>query len=175
VKSGRFFVTAVVLLGMAGFVACDSHRVTREKDGQKAHDDKAALVQEGNAKIVQIQALQESLSRDFGVVIAQNVKGIRAQSQRAHDLADKLTVLRKEARRELQGKLAQLLQLINRVLEIDSKNLITIENREKIFASRDSAELVQKSVEDFERVSGENYDPKDDAQPRAHRAASNND
>jgi hypothetical protein len=170
VKSGRFFVTSVVLFAMAAFVACDGHRSTRERAGQDQHDanqkaaaEKEALVNEGNAKITEAQALQKQLAAE-GVVISSEAKSIREQSVRTKDLNEKLTGISLERRRSLQGRLAQYLQLINRVIEIDSKNLITIDNRDMIFTSRNSAEILQKNVEEFERAHGESFNPKSEIQ-----------
>jgi hypothetical protein len=154
VKSGRFFVTTVILLAMGATVACNRNRANRERS-------RAELMNEGNAKIAQAQALQKQLAADFGVNITSDSKGLREQTLRGKDLTDKLMCLHVSARRDIQARLAQYLQLINRVIEIDAKNLITIENRDMIFTSRNSAELLQKSIEEFERTHGENFNPKD--------------
>ncbi|MGZ3723747.1 MAG: hypothetical protein ACXVA9_12480 [Bdellovibrionales bacterium] len=192
-KLGRFFVTSVVLLGMALVVACDGHSA-REKDGQDQHDknqekakakaasdaattqEKTALVQEGNAKIIQAMSMQRELMNKFSLFIASEPKIYRNQILHTRDFAEKFNwrPLHKAERREIEGKLALYLQLLNRVLEIDSKNLISIDNREQILTSRDSAALFQKGLEDFERVYGQNYEPKEDAETPQQRPRSAN-
>jgi hypothetical protein len=160
VKSGRFFVTSVILFAMAAAISCDRNRANREHAGQQNKEAKAALVTEGNAKIAEAQTLQKQLAAD-GVVISSESKSLREHSTRATALNAKLMTLPLAARRDIQSRLAQYLQLINRVIEIDTKNLITIDNRDLIYTSRNSAELLQKSIEEFEKVHGESFDPKD--------------
>ena len=177
VKLGRFFVTAVVLLAMADVVACNGHSTSGDGGSSaqpKSNPENAVLVQEGNAKIIAATSLQRELMNKFSLFIASEPKIYRNQVLHTRDFAEKFNWrgLHKTERREIEGKLALYLQLVNRVLEIDSKSLITIDNREQILTSRDSAALFQKGLEDFERVYGQNYEPKEDVQNPAARTRS---
>jgi hypothetical protein len=138
-RARLFFVTYVVLLAIAGLAAS---RVYQSESLRQA-----SLVREGNAKLGEIRDVQEKLTVRFG---------IEFEGRSEPDWK----MLSKAERREVQSEVAHLLSLINRVLEIDAKKNITIENRTPLLISRDSAESVQKSVENFESMYGENFDPK---------------
>lgn len=165
-KSGRFFVTVVVILGIAGAVACDGNR-GRRRAAQAETDRKEALVQEGNAKIKEANDLREELKQaKFSVAIGNESKSLRNRDTKTFETPEKYSWRRLSLveRREVQGKLAQLLQLINRILEINTKKNITVENRDQIVIARESAEAFQRSLENFEREVGVNFDPSQHSQ-----------
>jgi hypothetical protein len=159
VRFGRFFVTSVILLAMAAATACDRKRSEREHSGQKNQEQKNALVKEGNDNIAKAEALKKQLAADYNVTINSDSVGLHTQSQQTKDLNDNLMNRPLAARQDIQGRLAQYLQLINRVIEIDSKNLMNVANRDVLYTSRNSAELLQKSVEQFVKAHGENFNP----------------
>jgi hypothetical protein len=157
-KSGRFFVTYVVILAMAGVVAAmapASGRAVSAVTSQSEVDRKAALVQEGNAKIQESIALQSELKGKFDIAIRTETKSAKHKSHLSEKVA--WARLSKADRREVQAKLARFLQLVNRILEIDAQKNIMVENRDQIVNSRESAENFQRSLENFERENGANY------------------
>lgn len=141
-RARLFFVTYVILLAIVGVIGSHIYR---------AQTDQSALVREGNAKLTEAQIVQNDLKEKFGIEL-------NSSSQTGSSLDWK--TLTKEERHEVQGELAHYLSLVNRVLEIDSKRDITIENRTVLFGARDLAETFQKSGENFEQTFGENYDTK---------------
>lgn len=170
-KTGRFFVTAVVFLGMALAVACDANRRSREAAGREQHQTNEQLAKEGNEKLGQAQVLERSLEADYKLTINTNPKAPSAQVKAAIEKFPWKN-LHLIARRDIQGKVAKYLQLVNRVIEIDSKRLITIDFRERVLAGRDSAEAIQKTIEKFEKLNGESYDFKDQTPAPPRRAES---
>jgi hypothetical protein len=158
-KSGRFFVTSVIIFGMATVIACNGNTARQEQ----ARRDKATqelnhrrdLVTEGNAKIKASEDIKADLANKYKLVISDDPKDLSNVAKFNWQIA-------KADRREIDGKLAQYLQLINRILEIDSMKNITIDNRDKITSSRNSAEAYQKSLEAFEKTFGQNFEPKAD-------------
>lgn len=159
-KFARFFVTSVMLLGIAFMVACNA---SYRRDKHPVDE----LVKEGNEKLKESRAIQDDLSSKYDLVVdadARNSKPTPANFP--------FKKLSKAQRREIQSKLAQFLALINRVLEIDTTKNITIENRETILSSRDLAEDFQKRLEIFEQIYGENFNPKLDSHGSPIRSAS---
>jgi hypothetical protein len=171
VKTGRFFVTAVVFLSMALAVACDADRRSREAAGRQQHETNAQLAKEGNEKLGQAQVLERSLEADYKLTINTNPKVTNAQVKATIEKFPWKS-LHLIARRDIQGKIARYLQLMNRVIEIDSKRLITVDFRERVLAGRDSAEVIQKTIEKFEKANGESYDFKDETPAPSRRAES---
>ena len=166
-KTGRFFVTAVILLGIAASVSCEVSR-TRKNAAQSETERKAALVAEGNAKILESEKIREELRSTYGVHLANVPRFKDKVSGMATPEKFNWKEVAIERRREIQAKLAQYLQLVNRVLEIDSQRLITVENRDKLITARVNAEAFQRSLEQAESTLGENYTPKRDVQIPQH-------
>ena len=159
-KSERFFVTAVIILGMATITACNINR-GREHAAQAEQDRNVALAAEGNAKIKATKDLENELATKYKLVIPTDSVGCTKADFKWRSVS-------KEARHEIEGKLAQYLQLVNRIFEIDSKHLIAIDNRDLLVNARNSAEALQKGLENFEQVNGTNYEPKIDSQLSQH-------
>ena len=139
---------------------------------EKAHhdvsaDSQQALVAEGNAKILESRSVQTELNSKYHVFIASEPKIVNNKVIHTKDFATAYNwrVLTKEQRRDVQGKLAHYLVLINRVLEIDAQKNITIDQRDQVLESRDSAQAFQKAIESFEQVYGENFNPRPGSSP----------
>ena len=172
-KTGLKFVTAAALISFSlilnSILACDGHRITREEAGAEQHakkqdeiKSKIALQKEGNEKLTAATAIQQELNEKFKLPLT--------PAKLSEGLWSKMS---KDERRQIQGKLAQFMQLVNRALEIDSTKLMMIENRDQLLLWRDAAEAAQKSVEKFERNFGENIDPKPNTTPEPPKQGTN--
>jgi hypothetical protein len=154
-KSGRFFVTLSIVFGILAFTTACPNRA-REQAGQKAEDQRQAkihMIQEGNDKIKEYTEVEAELAASYKLNVA------KTHGEVANSKFDFMTV-NKVQRQEIAGKIARLLQILNRLIEIDSTKNITIDNRENMYAARDSAEAYQKAIEAFEAKNGENFNPK---------------
>jgi hypothetical protein len=159
-KSGRFFVTYVVILAIAVTVAALAPASGRAVSGSSPEADrKAALVQEGNSKIQESISLETELKGKFDIAIQTEKKGSKHHGLHGDNFSQKYAWARlsKADRRDVQAKLARFLQLVNRILEIDAQKNIMVENRDQIVNSRESAEAFQRSLENFERENGANF------------------
>jgi len=161
-KSGRFFVTVFSLLGIVALTAGCPNRA-RENAGQQAQDKRNALITEGNEKVKEYTDLEAELATTYKLNVAKTHREV------ANSKFDFMSVS-KAQRHEITGKVARLLQILNRLIEIDAQKNITIDNRESLYASRDSAEAYQKAIESFEAKNGENFEPK----PMSPRLTDNN-
>lgn len=145
-KSGRFFVTYVSVLAIFVLAALNANRIVEERVSGSP-----ALVEEGNAKLKESEVVRQELQNEFGIRLLPSAIGPEKFDWK------ELTL---EKRLEAQGRIAQYLQLVNRVLEIGTKRLITIENRENLLVGRDSAQAFQRSGENFLAAHGESLNPK---------------
>lgn len=146
-KLARFFVTVAAILGFVYGLGFQSGR-------QTSSEGLLNLAEEGNAKIQQALALEANLLAKYHLPLA----------------ANKFTWknLTRAERREIQGKVSHLLVLINRVLEIDTVENVIIENKEPLLVSRNAALILQKSLENFEQMYGENFSGSQDVQADAN-------
>ncbi len=167
------FVTSLALLGMAATVVCCNFRAVKTQV-YSSEEVRGHLVTEGNDKLRESAAIQQELLCKFQVAIGDRSEKCPAIERNAKVTANQWQHLRRAERRQVQGLLARYLQMINRVLEIDSMNSITIDHREKILSARDSAQALQKSIETFEALQGESVDPHS-TEPAPHNRQANND
>ncbi len=156
-KLGRFFVTVTTLLCLSLLTVVSArHTVVHESTSE-------GLVHEGNAKLAEAQVLQRELAHKFNVVIG-------SETSATH--AIKWNGFSKLQRLEVQSGIAAYLSLLNRVLQIDAQKNITIEHREQVVASRHSAEALQESIENFEKIYGQNFETKSSENGIVHEQAS---
>lgn len=141
-KSGRFFVTSVLILGIAAFTAC-----TGKKDRREAH------VKEGNQQIRTAAAVQQELATGSNIHLGNSNAAAFAETFDWNQLT-------RDQRQTTKEKLAEFVTAVVRTLEIDSKKGIYITRKEVLQAQLNAANAYQKSLETFERTFGENFDPK---------------
>ena len=135
-KSGRFFVTSVLILGTAAFLACTGKT-----------DQRAAQVNEGNRQIQTAAAVQTELNTKYKVSL---------DAMNAFDW----NALSKNDRQVVRERLAEYVSAVSRTFEIDAKKGLYITQKEVLQRHMDNAILLQKSLEQFERTYGENFEPK---------------
>jgi hypothetical protein len=151
VKKRAFFVTYVIILGLLALLAVNSVPLLQAVMQAKT-PSAGDLAQLGNERIQQSFQLQRQLQASYGIEIAPSSSD-KSPAQISWQAWSKTQ------RRDIQAKLAMYLTLVNQVLIIDAQKNITIENRSVLLRSRDRAETLQKVIEGFERVYGENYHP----------------
>lgn len=134
-KSGRFFVTNVLILGTAAFLACTSKT-----------DRRSVQVNEGNQQIKAATVVQSELAAKYDIVLSTSAKF-------------DWNKLSKKDRQVAKEKLAEYVSAITRTFEIDAKKGLYLTKKEVLQRDLESAMGLQKSLENFERVYGENYEP----------------
>lgn len=158
-KSSRFFVTAVLFVSTAVLMACDAFHRTNKPETPVSATDKA--VADGNAKIEQFMALKQELEREHQIIL-QDMRDPQGRLIKASALAQdyEWRNLSKAQRMAVKEKLSRYLALASEVLELDARKGIYVDQVERVIGTRDAAYRFQKSVENFEKIVGENFDPK---------------
>lgn len=151
-KTGRFFVTFVLVL--ITVLVCNCHGRRQPK----------AVVSEGNTALTHAMIVGNDLTRRHQMrVQVQEPNGV-AVPQRlrtetlAHDYNWKRLSLTE--RQEIKGKLNDYIASLSRALEIDSQKGVYITHRDSVLRWRENALSYQRSLEDFEKIVGETFDPK---------------
>jgi hypothetical protein len=134
VKSWRFFVTNVLILGTAVLLACTAK-------GEKRTNQ----VSEGNQRIQAAASAQNELNLRYKIEFGAKFDWNK---------------LSKDERQGAKEKLAEYVSAITRTFEIDAKKGVYLTEKEVLQKQLDSAMALQKSLENFERVYGENFEPK---------------
>ena len=134
-KSGRFFVTSVLILGIAVLLACTSKT-----------DKRSVQVNEGNQQIKAATVVQNELATKYAIVLSASNKFNWSK-------------LNKNERQVAKEKLAEYVSAITRAFELDAKKGLYLTKKEILQQSLESAMGLQKSLENFERVYGENFEP----------------
>jgi hypothetical protein len=159
VKNARFFVTVVLVLATLGVAsACDGFRASKQAQTQKQ-------VQEGDQKLAAMSAVESDLTKRSLFLTDAVVYG-RQVSAKTMAEAQNWRRFSKAERGLIKESLAKYLALSNEVLGLDAKRGIYLDRKETFDAKRDAAQMYQKSIEDFEKVNGENYEPKRDGNPQ---------
>lgn len=138
---GRFFVTIVLVLGTLAYGACSP----------KKENTQAKLVREGSQKLTQSSETEIDLQKYH--ILIPPPKGKRA-------LAYNWLRLNRTERHDAREKLARYVALTSRVQEIDTTRGLYIENKALFLLQAESALEYQRGLENFERIHGENYEPK---------------
>jgi type IV pilus biogenesis protein CpaD/CtpE len=135
-KSKRFLVTSVLFFGTLALVACTSKT-----------DKRSAQVDDGNRQIKAAAVAQNELAAKFNIALSDPAKF-------------DWNKLSKNDRQSVKEKLAEYVSAVTRTFEIDAKKGLYLTKKEILQRQLDSAMGLQKSLENFERVYGENFEPK---------------
>ena len=139
-KSWRFFVTSAFILATAAFLACTAKTEKR-----------SAQVIEGNQQIKTAATVQADLQLNFKISL--------------NESAFDWNKLSKSARQSAKEKLAEYVASVTRTFEIDAKKGLYLTKKEVLQKQLDGAMILQKSLENFERTYGENFEPQ---KPKDH-------
>lgn len=130
-KSWRFFVTNVLILGIAIFVACTSKSEKR-----------SALVREGNYQLHVASTVQTELDMKYKIRL-QSTSAAQVQWQQFSSAQ----------RQEVREKLAEFVSAVVQTFEIDVKKGVYLSKKEVLQQQLDVAMALQKSLDRFEGVS----------------------
>ncbi|MBX3020636.1 MAG: hypothetical protein KF799_03075 [Bdellovibrionales bacterium] len=164
----RFFVTFVPFVCMASIVACEASHTAKKASDKAATADGKQIIAEGNEKLSKAMALQAELHKEYSIVL-QEVRDQQGRAVKTSVLAIdyQWRILTKEQRRSAKEKLAQYLALSSEILELDARKGFYVTNKDQVTAARDAAYSFQKSLENFEKMVGENFEPKPGSMPAA--------
>lgn len=149
----RIFVTVVVFMASVS-VGCSG--------GKKAVDrsSASALKAEGNEKLNQAEELVQDLAKNYRILILDYPHklpdGSMADSRRYGALYNWKRLKTPAERQAPKEKLAQLITLLSRVMEIDAKKGIYVEFKDKVQSRYDGALAFQASLNQLEKIYGEN-------------------
>lgn len=138
-KSWRFFVTSAFILATAAILACTAKTEKR-----------SAQVIEGNQQIRAASAAQNGLL-SFKISLTET--------------SFDWNKLSKSERQVAKEKLAEYVAAVTRTFEIDAKKGLYVTKKEVLQKQLDGAMALQKSLENFERTYGENFEPQ---KPKDH-------
>lgn len=164
--SARFFVTIVVLLGTVISMGCGDKKKRNGGDPVKM----AALKAEGKAKWDESELLGKELAQSFRIMILD--EPMRTKNGRRTELISsrvmgqkynwgRLTLPERQAAKE---KIAQYITVVSRIIEIDAKRGIYVTHMDKVRSRYEGALAFQESLNLFEKVAGEQFDPKQPGQ-----------
>lgn len=153
-RTGRFFVTAVILMIIALGTVYFS-----------GSDAASSLIQKGNSELREAEALEADLAKYSVHLAGLQAAGGKALNPQAMAQAYYWPHLTRQERWQVKQKLAEYLALVQSVLEIDARRGLYLTNKEVVFGKRDAAQDFQKSLEAFEKKIGENFDPKPEDLP----------
>lgn len=168
-SSARIFVTAVLLMSTL-ISACEGKGkpvggAAIEQEG-KAGEGKSPQEQidEGNEKFNQAWEVIGELESDYQISINVLGFGRRRGGARLEPSASNYNWRRlsRERRLTVKQKLAEFVTLAARILEIDTKKgvFITDEDKTKVQATLQTVMAYQKSLEKYEVLMGESFEPK---------------
>lgn len=152
---GRFFVTFVLVLGTLAYGACSPKKTNVQ----------AELVKEGSEKLREADAVEAQLRR-FQILFSPSKEEMAGKSGNSEDMAQSYdwTRLTRVERHLVREKLAKYMTLASRVQEIDTQRGLYIENKDVFLLKVSVALSYQKSLENFERTFGVNFEPKNPKQ-----------
>ena len=159
------FVTAVLIVGALSQVAC-----SQKKEKTTDANTVQTLVVEGNQKSAESVAIAQELRAKYAIHLEAFVRTEKTKvavpgSQLAKDL-NWLSLTRAD-RQIVKEKLAAYVTLVSRLIEIDAKKGVTVDEIKEIRGKRETALQLQRSLEFFEAIYGEQYEPKNpEFQPR---------
>lgn len=140
----RILVTLSLLIGTAALaVACKPFQRKSSTEQQR---------QQGDQALVQAAAVEKELAGFNLSLLVNDPKQDYNWQKRS-----------KAERQEMKRMLARYLTLSNTVLELDARKGLYLIRKDEVVAKRNAATERQRSLEDFERVFGENYEPSKDA------------
>jgi hypothetical protein len=156
VKTGRFFVTIVLIVATGIVVSCKNRK-----------DDNQSKMEDGTRRIARARFLGHELARPpYLLRIAWDGARDRiGQKVSAQTLAQDYNWrrLNHSQRYEVKKMLAEYVELLNRIMRIDAEKGVFVEGTELIIASRDAAYAYQQSLETCEK--SETCKPSNEPQP----------
>lgn len=164
-RFGRFFVTSAAILSTLAIVACSKGEQKADVKRAERLKQNKALLAEGNALIAQTDALRKELDSAPLNIKIQDVpienpvakgKTINHKTIGESYNWERLTQAERQLAKE---KLAALMTGLTRILEIDAKKGVWVENIKKINERRVATEAYQTSLGLFETQYGEQYNP----------------
>lgn len=163
-KITRFFVTAVLFVFTAYLMACDAyHSANKSTSNPSASAQQTAQLQTAradNAKLEQAMALKTELAATFRIIL-DDVRDPKGQVVKGTVMAvDFKWSMSKAQRRAAKEKLTKFVALSGEILEIDARKGVYVTNTDRVIAARDAASGYLKSLETFEKIRGENFEPK---------------
>jgi hypothetical protein len=142
-NSGRFFVTAVVLL--ATLPACSKFKAAREGNASLTQEQ----VKTGADLLDQANALELEIGQKYKIDLKNPALPL-----------SELEKMSEEDRAQLKEKLYQYQSKANAVLALDARHGYYLYKKEIVIGKCNSAAKLQQSILDFEGSKGERYDPK---------------
>jgi hypothetical protein len=147
VKNARFFVTAVLVLATFGVgISCSGNRDRKQQQAKQ--------VQKGTQKLAEMSAVESDLTKR-SLYLTDGLYAVKTMAEQQNWMR-----FSKADRGLIKESLAQYLALSNEVLGLDAKRGIYLDRKETFDAKREGASMYQKSIENFEKVNGENFEPK---------------
>ena len=151
-KLGTFFVTTALLIVMGALTACPS---------AKQQETSSSQIQQGNLQMQKALSLEAELAGGYSIYFFQVIDPagkrinpeVMAQDYNWRRLSKAERLLVKE-------KLATYIALIEQVLSLDAQKGLYVTNKELVLNKRDIALSFQKNLEVFEKIVGENFEPK---------------
>ncbi len=150
-KSGRFFVTSVLIFMSVLICAC------------KARHENHSSVQEGAETMKRAMLLGNELDARFQLAVqvsAEKSQDRQLMPERAHVHAYNWKRLSLAERREVKGKLNEYISLLSTVLQVDARKGVYLTNKDLVISWRDGALAYQRALENFEKIHGESFEPK---------------
>lgn len=149
---GRILVTAVAMLAMVS-VGCSG-------GGPRKESNTAALKAEGNDNIAKADTIIQDLAQNYRIIILDYPEiqpdGSKADSQVYGASYNWKRLKTPQDRQVPKEKLAEVITLLSRVLEIDAKKGLYITNKSKIESRYQGALAYQSSLTRLEKNYGEN-------------------
>jgi len=139
----RFLVTTTLLLGTLIGVGCKPFK------SRVATKDQIEM---GNESLAQANEVEKGLAR-YNLALAMPMPNLDYNWKKRT----------RAERQELKRMLAHYLALSNSVLELDARKGLYVTHKEAVTGKRDAASEKQRSLETFEAIFGENYEPGKDA------------
>lgn len=167
-KSGRFFVTFVCLMTTAVLMACEAFRTASHTPGQPqaSHQPQTAqtveaAAAEANAKLEQIGALEAEMVGRY-LFNFESIHDLQGRRVKVEIMAMDYNWRRlsKAERTLAKQRLAQYLSMVNEILEMDARRGLYLTRKQQVLSRRDAAVSYQRSLENFEKIFGENYEAK---------------
>jgi len=151
-RTGRFFVTYVLILATAVLAACTPKKEKRQ-----------AQVREGNQQIQAAARAQNELGEKYKIILVPGeVHSSSGKTANAQNVAEDFNWhrLTREERQGAKETLAAYVTAVSRTLEIDAKKGVYMTGKEILQYQLESARAYQRSLEEFEVIYGESYNPK---------------
>jgi hypothetical protein len=161
----RFFVTLVMPLVTVISIGCNGKKAESKADPART----ATLKAEVKAKWDETDVIGEGLKQNYRIMILDepmrmNSRSITMVDSRTLGLKYHWGRLTLAERRLAKEKLALFVTAISRVIAIDAKRGLSVTNMDKVQSRYQGALAFQESLMTFEKLAGEQYEPKNPGQ-----------